>query len=158
MDEKKDFCSNMLSWKENAALGLPTLHLRPRPGPLKNRHVNAKCPQYMSAISGVAADQSGVGSTRAVPVDPMPLHTTSTRLVAVLNDNTSPVRKMSASQVVRDPSHAGSWYSASKNQLGSQLDGWLADVKEPVACIGPQSEGQTVSELPVPGARIIIAP
>ncbi|KAK5126599.1 hypothetical protein LTR85_009533 [Meristemomyces frigidus] len=65
---------------------------------------------------------------------------------------------MSSRQVVRDASHAGSWYAASKSQLSSQLDGWLAAVKPPVQCIGSRSEGQTVPELPVPGARVIIAP
>ncbi|GAM87227.1 hypothetical protein ANO11243_052490 [Dothideomycetidae sp. 11243] len=42
---------------------------------------------------------------------------------------------------VRQASHAGSWYTASRSQLSSELDGWLADVKTPVQ-----------------GARIIIAP
>jgi len=65
---------------------------------------------------------------------------------------------MSSNVVVRDPSHAGSWYTASKSQLNSQLEGWLDDVKMPVNCIGPVSEGQTVPEIPVSGARIIIAP
>ena len=67
-------------------------------------------------------------------------------------------RIMSNRQIVRDPSHAGSWYSSSKPQLNSQLDGWLDDVKTPLKCIGPQTEGQEVEELPVPGARIIIGP
>ncbi|KAK4547209.1 hypothetical protein LTR36_001430 [Oleoguttula mirabilis] len=65
---------------------------------------------------------------------------------------------MSKKGLVRDASHAGSWYTASKAQLSSQLDGWLAAVKIPVQCIGPLSEGQTVTELPTPGARVIIAP
>jgi hypothetical protein len=65
---------------------------------------------------------------------------------------------MSSKQIVRNPSHAGSWYTSSKSQLNSQLDGWLDDVKTPVTCIGPQTEGQQVQELPVPGARIIIGP
>ena len=65
---------------------------------------------------------------------------------------------MSSRQTVRSPSHAGSWYSSSKSQLNGQLDGWLGAVKPPVTCIGPQSEGQSVGELPVPGARIIIGP
>lgn len=64
----------------------------------------------------------------------------------------------SSAQIVRDPSHAGSWYSSSKSQLSSQLDGWLDAVQPPVTCIGPQSEGETVSEMPVKGARVIIAP
>lgn len=65
---------------------------------------------------------------------------------------------MSNRQIVRDPSHAGSWYTSSKTQLNSQLDGWLDNVKTPLKCIGPQTEGQEVKELPVPGARIIIGP
>jgi hypothetical protein len=65
---------------------------------------------------------------------------------------------MSNSQIVRNPSHAGSWYTSSKSQLNSQLDGWLDDVKTPLTCIGPQTEGQEVKDLPVPGARIIIGP
>lgn len=59
---------------------------------------------------------------------------------------------------VREASHAGSWYSSSKSQLSSQLDGWLEKVPTPVKCIGPQSSGETVDSLPVPGARVIIAP
>ena len=59
---------------------------------------------------------------------------------------------------IREASHAGSWYSSSKSKLSSELDGWLADVPTPVECIGPRSAGQTVDSLPVPGARVIIAP
>ncbi|KAG8625414.1 hypothetical protein KVT40_007165 [Elsinoe batatas] len=60
---------------------------------------------------------------------------------------------------VRGASHAGSWYTASGSQLSSQLDGWLNDVKTPVKGIG-QASSSAVSEdsLPVPGARVIIAP
>jgi predicted class III extradiol MEMO1 family dioxygenase len=65
---------------------------------------------------------------------------------------------MSSKQIIRNPSHAGSWYTSSKSQLNSQLDGWLDDVKTPVTCIGPHTEGQQVGQLPVPGARIIIGP
>ncbi|KAK5132105.1 hypothetical protein LTR08_000355 [Meristemomyces frigidus] len=65
---------------------------------------------------------------------------------------------MANSPLVRKASHAASWYSASPPQLNAQLDGWLADVKTPVTCIGPLSAGQTVAELPVAGARVIIAP
>ncbi|KAM0717276.1 hypothetical protein Q7P37_007128 [Cladosporium fusiforme] len=65
---------------------------------------------------------------------------------------------MSTQKTVRDPSHAGSWYTSSKSHLNSQLDGWLNDVETPVQCIGPRSEGQSVGELPVDGARIIIGP
>ncbi|KAK5700957.1 hypothetical protein LTR97_005476 [Elasticomyces elasticus] len=65
---------------------------------------------------------------------------------------------MANNEIVRQASHADSWYSASKSQLNSQLDGWLAAVKTPVRCIGPRTEGQSIDELPVSGARIIIAP
>ncbi|EMC94428.1 hypothetical protein BAUCODRAFT_149584 [Baudoinia panamericana UAMH 10762] len=65
---------------------------------------------------------------------------------------------MSDKDIVRDASHAGSWYSASASQLDSQLEGHLAAVKPPLKCIGPQSEGQSVSELPISGARVIIGP
>ncbi|KAK0271504.1 hypothetical protein LTR35_013215 [Friedmanniomyces endolithicus] len=65
---------------------------------------------------------------------------------------------MASKEVIREATHADSWYSASKSQLNSQLDGWLAAVKTPVKCIGPRTEGQSTAELPVPGARVIIAP
>ncbi|KAI4719362.1 UPF0103-domain-containing protein [Aureobasidium sp. EXF-10727] len=59
---------------------------------------------------------------------------------------------------VREPSHAGSWYSSSKSQLSSQLDGWLSKVDTPVQPIGQVSSQESLSTLPVPGARVIIAP
>jgi hypothetical protein len=65
---------------------------------------------------------------------------------------------MSEKQIIRDCSHAGSWYSDSKSRLNSELDGWLAAVDTPVTCIGPRSDGEELQELPVPGARMIIAP
>ena len=49
----------------------------------------------------------------------------------------------------RDASHAGSWYSDSARTLTRQLDQWLAQVPDEIDGIG---------QLPVPGARIIIAP
>lgn len=60
--------------------------------------------------------------------------------------------------VVRDPSHAGSWYNDDTTQLSRELDAWVNEVQSPVTCIGPRSQGQTETVLPVPGARIIIAP
>ncbi|KAF2771053.1 UPF0103-domain-containing protein [Teratosphaeria nubilosa] len=63
-----------------------------------------------------------------------------------------------AKQVVRHPSHAGSWYTSNGSQLNSQLEGWLGAVKTPLTCIGPRSEGESLGALPVPGARVIIAP
>ncbi|SMR50571.1 unnamed protein product [Zymoseptoria tritici ST99CH_3D1] len=65
---------------------------------------------------------------------------------------------MSKGQTIRDCSHAGSWYSDSSSKLNAELDGWLAAVDAPVTCIGPRSEGEQVQQLPVPGARMIIAP
>ncbi|THW29342.1 UPF0103-domain-containing protein [Aureobasidium pullulans] len=58
----------------------------------------------------------------------------------------------------REASHAGSWYSSSKSQLSSQLDGWLSKVDLPVKPIGQVSSQESLSTLPVPGARVIIAP
>jgi predicted class III extradiol MEMO1 family dioxygenase len=65
---------------------------------------------------------------------------------------------MASDQITRNASHAGSWYSDSKSQLNSQLDGWLSAVDPPISCIGPRSEGDEQPQLPVPGARVIIAP
>nr|POE86982.1 protein memo1 [Quercus suber] len=66
--------------------------------------------------------------------------------------------KMAKQEITREASHAGSWYTASRSQLNSQLEGWLAAVKTPIQCIGPESEGEKLDELPEPGARMIIAP
>lgn len=49
----------------------------------------------------------------------------------------------------REASHAGSWYSDSPHTLKRQLDQWLGQVPDEIDGIG---------QLPVPGARIIIAP
>ncbi|RAH75143.1 protein MEMO1 [Aspergillus aculeatinus CBS 121060] len=49
----------------------------------------------------------------------------------------------------REATHAGSWYSDSQHTLTRQLDQWLAQVPNEIPGIG---------SLPVPGARIIIAP
>ena len=65
---------------------------------------------------------------------------------------------MAEKQIIRDASHAGSWYTSSKTQLNAQLDSWLDAVKAPLECIGPQSAGQTITDMPVPGARVIIGP
>lgn len=48
----------------------------------------------------------------------------------------------------RAATHAGSWYTANSSKLSAQLDKWLADVVK-------ESKEK---ELPIPGARIIIAP
>lgn len=49
---------------------------------------------------------------------------------------------------MRPAGKAGSWYNAKAAKLGHQLTGWLADVPETV-------DG---SSLPIPGARVVIAP
>jgi predicted class III extradiol MEMO1 family dioxygenase len=49
---------------------------------------------------------------------------------------------------IRSAGKAGAWYVASPDDLGSELDEYLSDVPETI-------DG---SSLPLPGARIIIAP
>ncbi|OAA37696.1 UPF0103/Mediator of ErbB2-driven cell motility (Memo-related) [Metarhizium rileyi] len=49
---------------------------------------------------------------------------------------------------IRSAAKAGSWYVDSPDDLGSELDGYLSDVPETV----------NGSPLPIPGARIVIAP
>ncbi|KAL1957630.1 hypothetical protein VTO42DRAFT_5741 [Malbranchea cinnamomea] len=49
----------------------------------------------------------------------------------------------------REASHAGSWYSDDESVLSRQLDHWLDQVPDEIEGIG---------KLPVPGARVIIAP
>ena len=49
----------------------------------------------------------------------------------------------------REATHAGSWYSDRPATLARQLDQWLAQVPDEVPGLGT---------LPIPGARIIIAP
>ncbi|KAF7915063.1 uncharacterized protein EAE98_011386 [Botrytis deweyae] len=48
----------------------------------------------------------------------------------------------------REASHAGSWYTSNPSKLSSELDNWLSQV--------PSTISDT--KLPVPGARVIIAP
>jgi predicted class III extradiol MEMO1 family dioxygenase len=49
----------------------------------------------------------------------------------------------------REATHANSWYSGSARTLTRELDAWLAQVPESLDKVG---------SLPVPGARVIIAP
>jgi predicted class III extradiol MEMO1 family dioxygenase len=49
---------------------------------------------------------------------------------------------------IRSASHAGSWYSAQPSKLSKELDEWLEQVPGVV-------DGQ---QLPIPNARVIIAP
>jgi hypothetical protein len=65
---------------------------------------------------------------------------------------------MAEKPVIRDPTHAGSWYTSKGSDLDRQLSGWLDVVQPPVSCVGPQSDGQNLEQLPVPGARVIIGP
>ena len=65
---------------------------------------------------------------------------------------------MTEKPVVRDPTHAGSWYTSKGADLDKQLSGWLDAVQPPVNVIGAQSEGQQFEQLPVAGARVIIGP
>ena len=48
----------------------------------------------------------------------------------------------------RETGKAGSWYVASPEALSAELDGYLSEVPDTI-------DG---SSLPIPGARIIIAP
>lgn len=48
----------------------------------------------------------------------------------------------------REASHAGSWYEEDAEELSSQLDKFLARVPATL----------DNSDLPVPGARVIVAP
>ncbi|KAF2863328.1 UPF0103-domain-containing protein [Piedraia hortae CBS 480.64] len=59
---------------------------------------------------------------------------------------------------VRRPSHAGSWYKSSKSQLNAELDEWLAAVDPPVVPCLDHKQSENVTQLPVPGARVIIGP
>ena len=50
---------------------------------------------------------------------------------------------------VREASHSGSWYTDHGPSLTSQLQGWLDDAERDMA---------ELRKVPLPGARIIIAP
>jgi hypothetical protein len=65
---------------------------------------------------------------------------------------------MADKPVVREPTHAPTWYTSKGSDLDRQLSGWLDAVQPPVSCIGPQSGAQNLEQLPVPGARVIIGP
>ena len=60
-------------------------------------------------------------------------------------------------------SHAGSWYSAAPKELSTELNEWLEEVgtsvKEIDVGIGDNTnQGLEWDILPIPGARVIIAP
>lgn len=68
------------------------------------------------------------------------------------------MNKSSGKTIVREASHAGSWYSSNGRELSTKLDGWLNAVSLPVKFIRAESNGESAFQLPVPGARVIIAP
>jgi hypothetical protein len=76
--------------------------------------------------------------------------TTTPHLSSPFNPKTPTNNFNSASckMTTRVASHAGSWYSSRASTLSGELDEWLAQV--PTSIDG--------KELPVPGARVIIAP
>jgi len=49
---------------------------------------------------------------------------------------------------IREASHADSWYEGDPSSLDADLDGFLASVPDSL----------NGSQLPIPGARVIIAP
>ncbi|KAJ2161084.1 hypothetical protein GGF46_001755 [Coemansia sp. RSA 552] len=57
--------------------------------------------------------------------------------------------------VVRQASHAGSWYTDDGEQLDQELQGWLDSVPQEVSEVEPAGDSCT---LPVKGARAIIGP
>ncbi|KAL5371935.1 hypothetical protein DPSP01_013876 [Paraphaeosphaeria sporulosa] len=59
---------------------------------------------------------------------------------------------------IRDPSHAGSWYTDDSATLSQQLDGWLSKVPSLTTPIGSASSKQGNVSIPVQKARAIIAP
>ena len=93
---------------------------------------------------------------------PMCLHLPPSNVTRRLPDqhqrHSTDCARMSSKPIIREASHAGSWYTDNEAQLNRQLDGWLNAVTPPVSCIGPQSQGQSIPQLPVTGARMIIAP
>ncbi|KAL5412529.1 hypothetical protein PMIN04_009830 [Paraphaeosphaeria minitans] len=59
---------------------------------------------------------------------------------------------------IREPSHAGSWYTDDGATLSQQLDGWLSEVPSSTTPIGSRSSKQGDVSIPVQKARAIIAP
>lgn len=55
---------------------------------------------------------------------------------------------MSRQKGTREATHANSWYDGNPGTLSGQLDGWLADVPSTI----------NGSEVPIPHARVVIAP
>jgi hypothetical protein len=95
-------------------------------------------------LSASCAPASDTNSLSPLPFLPL-LHPTSNPF-NLQSQNTSTL--VSFKMTTRVASHAGSWYSSRASTLSSELDQWLAQVPSSI-------DGK---ELPVPGARIIIAP
>jgi len=59
---------------------------------------------------------------------------------------------------VREPTHAGSWYTDDGPTLSRQLDQWLAQVPSSTTPIGSASSQAGTISIPTSNARAIIAP
>jgi hypothetical protein len=100
--------------------------------------------RVQAPLSASCAPASDTNSLSALPLYPsFTPHPSSFNLQS---QNTSTF--VSFKMTTRVASHAGSWYSSRASTLSSELDQWLAQVPSSI-------DGK---ELPVPGARIIIAP
>jgi hypothetical protein len=86
-------------------------------------------------------------------IQPLPLHQLSNAITGPDLKLSSRINKPqttfpAASMGTREASHAGSWYEEDPSELSQQLDEFLARVPETL----------DNSSLPIPGARVIIAP
>jgi predicted class III extradiol MEMO1 family dioxygenase len=68
-----------------------------------------------------------------------------------------------SNKTTRSASHAGTWYSARSKVLSGELDQWLSEVGDSVKPVDVttgerRDAGEGWTTLPIPGARIIIAP
>ncbi|KAF2254476.1 UPF0103-domain-containing protein [Trematosphaeria pertusa] len=59
---------------------------------------------------------------------------------------------------VRQPTHAGSWYTDDEAVLSRELDRWLSQVPSSTTPIGTESSQGGAVSIPTPNARAIIAP
>jgi hypothetical protein len=90
-----------------------------------------------------ASPNDSLGRSSRIASPPQPQST-----VVTYTDRLSRLHTSYKKMATREASHAGSWYSSRPSILSSELDEWLAQVPASI-------EGK---ELPIPGARIIIAP